>query len=150
MEDTKSRFKRICVFCGSSSGKKPTYQEAAVELGKELVMKFSQIFFFSICFSCLFFRIRSFERQSQIFLHFVSGFNQSCIVSFNGAILASKKFLFFFSSLFPCPSLKGIFFYALFMFLINWVDFCSGIKQFRNLVVSLSFERGHMIVLLIK
>lgn len=101
MEDTKSRFKRICVFCGSSSGKKPTYQEAAVELGKELVMKFSQIFFFSICFSCLFFRIRSFERQSQIFLHFVSGFNQSCIVSFNGAILASK-ISFFFSSLFPC------------------------------------------------
>ncbi|QCD98104.1 cytokinin riboside 5'-monophosphate phosphoribohydrolase LOG7-like isoform X2 [Vigna unguiculata] len=37
MEDTKSRFKRICVFCGSSSGKKPTYQEAAVQLGKELV-----------------------------------------------------------------------------------------------------------------
>lgn len=149
MEDTKSRFKRICVFCGSSSGKKPTYQEAAVELGKELVMEFSKIFFIHLYFMS-FFRIRSFERQSQIFLHFVSGFNQSCIVSFNGAILASKKFLFFFSSLFPCPSLKGIFFYALFMFLINWVDFCSGIKQFRNLVVSLSFERGHMIVLLIK
>ncbi|GMJ13946.1 LONELY GUY 7 [Hibiscus trionum] len=37
MEETKSRFKRICVFCGSSSGKKPSYQEAAVELGKELV-----------------------------------------------------------------------------------------------------------------
>ncbi|KAH9674394.1 cytokinin riboside 5'-monophosphate phosphoribohydrolase LOG7 [Citrus sinensis] len=37
MEDAKSRFKRICVFCGSSSGKKATYQEAAVELGKELV-----------------------------------------------------------------------------------------------------------------
>ncbi|CAK9180777.1 unnamed protein product [Ilex paraguariensis] len=40
MEDhheTKSRFKRICVFCGSSSGKKASYQEAAVELGKELV-----------------------------------------------------------------------------------------------------------------
>ncbi|WVZ08616.1 hypothetical protein V8G54_021962 [Vigna mungo] len=37
MEDTKSRFKRICVFCGSSSGKKPTYQEAAVQLGRELV-----------------------------------------------------------------------------------------------------------------
>ncbi|XP_051114164.1 cytokinin riboside 5'-monophosphate phosphoribohydrolase LOG7-like isoform X1 [Andrographis paniculata] len=32
-----SRFKRICVFCGSSSGKKPSYQEAAVELGRELV-----------------------------------------------------------------------------------------------------------------
>ncbi|PWA82021.1 lysine decarboxylase family protein [Artemisia annua] len=38
MEDeTQSRFKRICVFCGSSSGKKPSYQEAAIELGKELV-----------------------------------------------------------------------------------------------------------------
>ncbi|KAF3442725.1 hypothetical protein FNV43_RR16642 [Rhamnella rubrinervis] len=37
MEETKSRFQRICVFCGSSSGKKPSYQEAAVELGNELV-----------------------------------------------------------------------------------------------------------------
>ncbi|KAG8376826.1 hypothetical protein BUALT_Bualt09G0104200 [Buddleja alternifolia] len=37
MEENKSRFKRICVFCGSSSGKKPSYQEAAVDLGKELV-----------------------------------------------------------------------------------------------------------------
>ena len=37
MEETKSRFNRICVFCGSSSGKKASYQEAAVELGKELV-----------------------------------------------------------------------------------------------------------------
>ncbi|KAL0309438.1 UNVERIFIED_CONTAM: Cytokinin riboside 5'-monophosphate phosphoribohydrolase LOG7 [Sesamum radiatum] len=36
-EEKKSRFKRICVFCGSSSGKKPSYQEAAVELGRELV-----------------------------------------------------------------------------------------------------------------
>ncbi|KAL1545639.1 Cytokinin riboside 5'-monophosphate phosphoribohydrolase log7 [Salvia divinorum] len=35
--EKESRFKRICVFCGSSSGKKPSYQEAAVELGKELV-----------------------------------------------------------------------------------------------------------------
>ncbi|CAI0462674.1 unnamed protein product [Linum tenue] len=34
---TPSRFKRICVFCGSSSGKKATYQEAAVELGQELI-----------------------------------------------------------------------------------------------------------------
>ncbi|CAL9112048.1 cytokinin riboside 5'-monophosphate phosphoribohydrolase LOG7 [Musa acuminata AAA Group] len=32
-----SRFRRICVFCGSQCGKKPSYQEAAVELGKELV-----------------------------------------------------------------------------------------------------------------
>ena len=32
-----SRFRRICVFCGSSKGKKTSYQEAAVELGRELV-----------------------------------------------------------------------------------------------------------------
>jgi cytokinin riboside 5'-monophosphate phosphoribohydrolase len=32
-----SRFRRICVFCGSSHGKKKSYQDAAVELGKELV-----------------------------------------------------------------------------------------------------------------
>ncbi|KAK6147320.1 hypothetical protein DH2020_018232 [Rehmannia glutinosa] len=38
-EEKKSRFKRICVFCGSSSGNKPTYQEAAVELGNQLVEK---------------------------------------------------------------------------------------------------------------
>ncbi|KAJ8754753.1 hypothetical protein K2173_012142 [Erythroxylum novogranatense] len=37
MEESKSRFQRICVFCGSSSGKKASYQEAAIELGKELV-----------------------------------------------------------------------------------------------------------------
>ncbi|PIN26709.1 hypothetical protein CDL12_00535 [Handroanthus impetiginosus] len=36
-EEKRSRFKKICVFCGSSSGKKPSYQEAAVELRKELV-----------------------------------------------------------------------------------------------------------------
>ncbi|KAI3716611.1 hypothetical protein L1987_67601 [Smallanthus sonchifolius] len=35
--ETRSKFKRICVFCGSSSGKKASYQEAAIELGKELV-----------------------------------------------------------------------------------------------------------------
>ncbi|XP_011046883.1 PREDICTED: cytokinin riboside 5'-monophosphate phosphoribohydrolase LOG7-like [Populus euphratica] len=37
MEGTESKFKRVCVFCGSSSGKKASYQEAAVELAKELV-----------------------------------------------------------------------------------------------------------------
>ncbi|KAJ7976198.1 Cytokinin riboside 5'-monophosphate phosphoribohydrolase [Quillaja saponaria] len=37
MEEIKSKFSRICVFCGSSSGKKASYQEAAVELGNELV-----------------------------------------------------------------------------------------------------------------
>ncbi|XP_078448322.1 cytokinin riboside 5'-monophosphate phosphoribohydrolase LOG7-like isoform X2 [Wolffia australiana] len=32
-----SRFKRVCVFCGSSSGNKPSYQLAAIRLGQELV-----------------------------------------------------------------------------------------------------------------
>ncbi|CAJ1973226.1 unnamed protein product [Sphenostylis stenocarpa] len=34
---TKSRFRRICVYCGSSPGKSPSYQLAAVQLGKQLV-----------------------------------------------------------------------------------------------------------------
>lgn len=38
MEETKSKFKRICVYCGSSSGNKASYQEAAVELGEEMVI----------------------------------------------------------------------------------------------------------------
>ncbi|GFY86234.1 putative lysine decarboxylase family protein [Actinidia rufa] len=33
----KSRFKRVCVFCGSSPGKKPSYQIAAIQLANELV-----------------------------------------------------------------------------------------------------------------
>nr|AFG28179.1 lysine decarboxylase 1 [Huperzia serrata] len=32
-----SKFKRICVFCGSSSGKKSIYSDAALDLGRELV-----------------------------------------------------------------------------------------------------------------
>ncbi|KAJ4777464.1 Cytokinin riboside 5'-monophosphate phosphoribohydrolase [Rhynchospora pubera] len=35
----ESRFKRICVFCGSSSGRKRSYQDAAIELGNELVSR---------------------------------------------------------------------------------------------------------------
>lgn len=31
------RLRRVCVFCGSSSGKRSSYRDAAVELGKELV-----------------------------------------------------------------------------------------------------------------
>ncbi|XP_020580190.1 cytokinin riboside 5'-monophosphate phosphoribohydrolase LOG1-like [Phalaenopsis equestris] len=31
------RFGRICVFCGSSAGKKPSFSAAALELGKQLV-----------------------------------------------------------------------------------------------------------------
>lgn len=32
-----SRFQRICVFCGSSPGKNPSYQLAAIQLGNQLV-----------------------------------------------------------------------------------------------------------------
>ncbi|KAF8377837.1 hypothetical protein HHK36_031222 [Tetracentron sinense] len=32
-----SRFRRVCVFCGSSTGNKPSYQLAAIQLGNELV-----------------------------------------------------------------------------------------------------------------
>ncbi|EOY07843.1 Lysine decarboxylase family protein isoform 1 [Theobroma cacao] len=35
-ETQQSRFRRICVFCGSSQGKKSSYQDAAIELGREL------------------------------------------------------------------------------------------------------------------
>ena len=44
-EVRQSKFKRICVFCGSSQGKKSSYQDAAIELGKELV--FNNCFFLS-------------------------------------------------------------------------------------------------------
>ncbi|KAL2933268.1 Cytokinin riboside 5'-monophosphate phosphoribohydrolase LOG1 [Bienertia sinuspersici] len=33
----KKRFKRVCVFCGSRAGHKPVFDEAALELGKQLV-----------------------------------------------------------------------------------------------------------------
>jgi len=46
MEETKSKFKRICVYCGSSSGNKASYQEAAVELGEEMVILFPHFHFF--------------------------------------------------------------------------------------------------------
>ncbi|KAF9675199.1 hypothetical protein SADUNF_Sadunf09G0007300 [Salix dunnii] len=39
MEMKQSRFKRICVFCGSSPGKKSSYKDAALELGKEMVSR---------------------------------------------------------------------------------------------------------------
>ncbi|TXG73838.1 hypothetical protein EZV62_002417 [Acer yangbiense] len=38
-EMKQSKFKRICVFCGSSPGKKSSYKDAAIELGKELVAR---------------------------------------------------------------------------------------------------------------
>ncbi|XP_022753873.1 cytokinin riboside 5'-monophosphate phosphoribohydrolase LOG1-like [Durio zibethinus] len=39
MEMNQSKFKRICVFCGSSPGKKSSYREATIELGMELVSR---------------------------------------------------------------------------------------------------------------
>jgi len=35
----KRRFKRICVFCGSKAGYKAIYGDAALELGKALVLR---------------------------------------------------------------------------------------------------------------
>jgi len=32
-----SRFRRICVFCGSSQGKKMSYHDAAIDLSKEYI-----------------------------------------------------------------------------------------------------------------
>ena len=43
VEMKQSRFKRICVFCGSSPGKKSSYKDAAIELGKELVINKNKI-----------------------------------------------------------------------------------------------------------
>jgi hypothetical protein len=37
----RSRFKRTCVFCGSSQGNKTTYRDAAVDLAKELVHNYT-------------------------------------------------------------------------------------------------------------
>uniref|UniRef100_A0A7C9CNE8 Cytokinin riboside 5'-monophosphate phosphoribohydrolase n=1 Tax=Opuntia streptacantha TaxID=393608 RepID=A0A7C9CNE8_OPUST len=37
--EVPSKFKRVCVFCGSSTGKRLSYREAAIELGQELVAK---------------------------------------------------------------------------------------------------------------
>jgi len=37
-QQQSSRFKRICVFCGSSQGKKTSYHDAAIDLAKELVI----------------------------------------------------------------------------------------------------------------
>ncbi|KAL2575026.1 hypothetical protein AAZX31_17G243400 [Glycine max] len=37
MMKSSSRFRRICVFCGTSPGKNPSYQLAAIQLAKQLV-----------------------------------------------------------------------------------------------------------------
>ncbi|GAY63526.1 cytokinin riboside 5'-monophosphate phosphoribohydrolase LOG7 [Citrus sinensis] len=38
-KEAKSRFKRVCVFCGSSPDYKYCYRKAAIDLGNELVSK---------------------------------------------------------------------------------------------------------------
>ncbi|XP_050363963.1 LOW QUALITY PROTEIN: cytokinin riboside 5'-monophosphate phosphoribohydrolase LOG5 [Argentina anserina] len=38
-EVVRSRFKRVCVFCGSNTGKRESYKAAAIELGQELVSR---------------------------------------------------------------------------------------------------------------
>ncbi|XP_062079808.1 cytokinin riboside 5'-monophosphate phosphoribohydrolase LOG5-like [Humulus lupulus] len=35
----KSKFKSVCVFCGSSNGRRDCYRDAAIELGQELVSR---------------------------------------------------------------------------------------------------------------
>ncbi|KAG0491828.1 hypothetical protein HPP92_004871 [Vanilla planifolia] len=37
--EVRSRFKRICVFCGSNSGNRAVFSDAALDLGRELVKK---------------------------------------------------------------------------------------------------------------
>lgn len=38
-QQATSRFKRICVFCGACSGRRNVYQDAAIDLGKEMVKR---------------------------------------------------------------------------------------------------------------
>jgi predicted Rossmann-fold nucleotide-binding protein len=49
--EKKGRFKRICVFCGSRPGYKSTFSDAALELGKVLVMCIQSFLIFGD-FSC--------------------------------------------------------------------------------------------------
>lgn len=51
-EMKESKFKRICVFCGSSPGNKSSYKDAAIELGNELVMPLS------LTHTCFFFFLK--------------------------------------------------------------------------------------------
>lgn len=53
MDIQHSKFKRICVFCGSSPGKKTSYQDAAIQLGQELVC--NNVYLYYIVFLPTFF-----------------------------------------------------------------------------------------------
>ena len=58
-----SRFKRICVFCGSSQGKKTSYQVAAIDLGNELVLFFPLLLFASAHCLAFFFSLLIQEKK---------------------------------------------------------------------------------------
>ena len=55
-EMKQSKFKRICVFCGSSPGNKSSYRDAAIELGTELVMSLCNSSVF-VSLGCSFFLV---------------------------------------------------------------------------------------------
>lgn len=59
-EMKESKFKRICVFCGSSPGNKSSYKDAAIELGNELVMPLSP--HLSLTHECFFLSFLKFRR----------------------------------------------------------------------------------------
>uniref|UniRef100_A0A2P2QA12 Cytokinin riboside 5'-monophosphate phosphoribohydrolase LOG8 n=1 Tax=Rhizophora mucronata TaxID=61149 RepID=A0A2P2QA12_RHIMU len=37
--NTKGKFKRVCVFCGSNCGRRQVFSDAALDLGDELVKR---------------------------------------------------------------------------------------------------------------
>jgi len=96
IEMKHSKFKRICVFCGSSPGKKSSYKDAAIELGKELVIRET---IFCLCFL--------------LFLKFSSSFLPN-LLSFFLVLLdlflsvTTTCLLFWFSILIPLLWLSGL------------------------------------------
>ena len=46
--NSRSKFKRVCVFCGSNSGHRKVFSDAALDLGNELVSFFSNPLSFTI------------------------------------------------------------------------------------------------------
>lgn len=61
MDIQHSKFKRICVFCGSSPGKKTSYQDAAIQLGQELVCIILLLLLYYNVFSSYIFHILEFK-----------------------------------------------------------------------------------------
>lgn len=85
--ETKSRFRRICVFCGSRPGKKASYQEAALQLANELVQNdlYTPLFFFNVHFFLLLYGLRhiglcfSLLLINQRFLFSLADFNENAV-----------------------------------------------------------------------